>query len=161
MQHLLIRRHYGYEQILFICLLLGSFMSLVLAVDIGGTTIKGALVNGTKIYRESKVKSEKSHISYLSGLNKLIHELRKGKSIKAIGVGSPGAIDYKNGIVINSPNTPQKNFPLRDFIKKHHKVPVYVDNDANCFALAEAVYGAGKNYGIVAGVTLGTGVGGG
>jgi glucokinase len=64
------------------------------------------------------------------------------------------------GIILNTPNLPTlRNCPLKQKIEDHFKVPVLVNNDANCFVLGEAFWGAGKGVNIVCGVTLGTGFG--
>ncbi|MEK6968575.1 MAG: ROK family protein [Nanoarchaeota archaeon] len=138
-------------------------MSLVIGVDVGGTYIKAGLVRDGKILKKIQVPSlaKKSEKEFVDNINSVISKLKAGKKIKAIGIACAGAIDVKKGIVINSPNTPLRNFPLREVICKKHKLPVYMDNDASCFILAEAVHGAGKNYDFVAGIVLGTGVGGG
>lgn len=138
-------------------------MSLVIGIDVGGTYIKAGLVRNGKVLKKIQVPShaKKSEKEFVENINSVISKLRVGKKVRAIGIAMAGAIDVKKGIVINSPNTPLKNFPLRAVISKKQKLPVYMDNDASCFVLAEAIYGAGKNYNIVAGLGLGTGVGGG
>ncbi len=138
-------------------------MSAVLGIDIGGTYIKAGVVRNGKIIKSIQVPSlaGSGKDAYLTAINSVITTLRKGSKITAIGLASPGAIDIKRGIVMNAQNTPQHNYPLREVIRRAHKLPVFLDNDANCFTLAEATLGAGAKYGIVAGITLGTGVGGG
>lgn len=137
-------------------------MSLVIGVDVGGTFIKAGLVSNGKILKRIQVPSlaDKGENAFVDNIISVIAKL-KTKRVKAVGIAAAGAIDVKNGIVINAPNTPQKNYPLAEVLRKEHRLPVYIDNDASCAALAEAIYGAGKNYNIVAGLTLGTGVGGG
>jgi glucokinase len=72
-------------------------------------------------------------------------------------------VDHERGIIVRSPNFPRqfKQVALSKELSKHFKLPVLVDNDANCFAIGEAVYGAGKKLSHVVGLTLGTGIGGG
>jgi glucokinase len=81
--------------------------------------------------------------------------------ITSIGIGSPGGIDIENGVVLGtSPNI--ENWPgtnIKQDIEKTHKLPCFVDNDANMFILAEHLYGAGKGYNHIVGLTLGTGIG--
>jgi glucokinase len=86
------------------------------------------------------------------------------KEFKAAGAGlaSPGALDREKGEVIVSPNLPAwVGFPLVDQLSQALGVPVVLENDANCYVWGEFVFGAGKNAGSMAGLTLGTGVGGG
>jgi glucokinase len=78
-----------------------------------------------------------------------------------IGVGSPGPLDRKSGIVINTPNLGWRNFPLRDLISNAVDLPAVLDNDANCATYGEWWLGAGRNVDTLVGLTLGTGIGGG
>ncbi len=128
----------------------------VLAVDIGGTNIRVALINGRKIknymkFSTPKTKKELDEV-LISAISQVI-----GKNVKAIGVGCPGPL--KNGIILNPPNLPWKNFDLKKFLEKKFKKKVVVENDAKCVALAELNYGIKKNNFVI--LTLGTGVGGG
>ena len=81
--------------------------------------------------------------------------------IKAVGLGLPGLVDNKTGYVIQTPNMPFDNTPIREMFQAEWDVPVYLGNDANCAALAEQVAGAAVGHDNVVLVTLGTGVGGG
>ena len=86
----------------------------------------------------------------------------KLKDIAGIGIGSPGPLDMKEGIILKTPNLPTlRNFPLKETFEKYFKLPVEVNNDGNCFVLGEAFFGAAKDANIVCGVTLGTGFGNG
>lgn len=78
-----------------------------------------------------------------------------------VGIGSPGPLDRKSGIVINTPNLGWRNFPLRDLISKGVNLPAVLDNDANCATYGEWWLGAGRNTNTLIGLTLGTGIGGG
>ncbi|MBN4049229.1 ROK family protein, partial [archaeon AH-315-M20] len=89
-----------------------------------------------------------------------IKRVKTGK-ISGIGIGSPGPMNYKKGIITNPVNLSFRNTPLRKLIQDKFKIKTYLDNDANCFALAEAVFGQCKKYENVVGITLGTGFGGG
>ena len=81
-----------------------------------------------------------------------------GKQVKGIGIGSPGPLDKEKGIVLNTPNLPQ-NMELRKPLQEVFPLPIIIENDANCFGLAEAHFGAGVGKRFVGGFTLGTGVG--
>lgn len=74
----------------------------------------------------------------------------------------PGFIDFKLDVIIASPNFPDwNNFPLRKILKDILELPIIVENDANAFAIGEGWKGAGRDFNSFAGITLGTGVGGG
>lgn len=78
-----------------------------------------------------------------------------------MGVGSPGPVDRRSGVVIESPNLRWRDFPLRDRVQALVDWPVGVDNDANCATYGEWWQGAGKGSSSLVGVIIGTGVGGG
>lgn len=81
-------------------------------------------------------------------------------NIQGIGLGVPGPLDIKNGVVLDPWQLPtMNNFPLRQVIQTRYQVPVYMNNDANCFLLGESYFGAGVGLEIVFGLTLGTGLG--
>jgi len=78
-----------------------------------------------------------------------------------VGIGSPGPLDRKSGVVINTPNLGWRNFPLRDLISNAVNLPATLDNDANCATYGEWWLGAGRGVDTLVGLTLGTGIGGG
>ena len=78
-----------------------------------------------------------------------------------VGIGSPGPLDRKTGVVINTPNLGWRNFPLRDLISNAVGLPATLDNDANCATYGEWWLGAGRGVDTLVGLTLGTGIGGG
>jgi len=137
-------------------------MKYIIGVDIGGTNIRAGLILNNKIIKKTEVKTETS-----KGKNAVIENIVKAvnsvmtKNVAGIGIGSPGPLDHKKGIIINPKNIPFKNINLKVILEKKFRVPVFVDNDANCFTLGEALYGSGKKHNCVIGLTIGTGVGGG
>ncbi len=137
-------------------------MSFYVGIDVGGTTVKGALIDDTgKIYAEAETpacKGEGILGSIIQTADKLI---LNGREVKGIGIGCPGTIDAENGTVIFAGNLKLKNFALAEPIKKKYGLPVKITNDANAAALGEAKFGVGKGYNDSILVTLGTGVGGG
>ncbi|MBW2983762.1 ROK family protein [Candidatus Woesearchaeota archaeon] len=137
-------------------------MKHIIGVDVGGTNIRAAVVSNGKIISKIKTKTEpkKGQKAVLRKVVDIIESF-PSKNIAGIGLGVPGMIDAKNGIVKYSPNLPLKNVNIKKLIEKEFKKPVFVDNDANCFTLAETKYGAAKNKENVIGLTLGTGVGSG
>lgn len=81
--------------------------------------------------------------------------------VKAVGVGLPGVVDNKTGMMLLSPNTSMHKTPFRALFQKEWNVPVYLGNDANCAAIGEYWAGAAKGSDPAVIVTLGTGIGGG
>ncbi len=138
------------------------FMKYTIGVDLGGTNIRAGLVLNNKIIKKVEVKTEAS-----KGKNVVIKNLVSAissvmiKDVVGIGIGSPGPLDYKKGLIIRTKNVPFKKVNLKKVLEKKFNVPVFVDNDANCFTLGEALYGSGKKHNCVIGLTVGTGVGGG
>jgi glucokinase len=132
----------------------------VLGVDVGGTKIAAAAVSGAEIAnRVERPTDLESTEALLDGLERTVKEAYTGdEPPMAIGVGVPSQIDYETGTVETSVNIPLTGVSLRDELRQRFGVPVYVDNDANVAALAEAeIVGSGD----LVMLTLGTGVGGG
>ncbi len=78
-----------------------------------------------------------------------------------VGIGAPGPLDTKTGVVLLTPNLGWVNMPLRDRIRAGLQLPARLDNDANCAVLGECWLGAARDAQIVVGITIGTGIGGG
>lgn len=140
-------------------------MRMILGVDVGGTKIAAGLVSSTgKVSRFVTRPTEGDHDGkyVLATIRKMIAG-RVDRSVTAIGVGIAGQVDHERGVLRSSPNLPAgfKNLALAKLLQRDFRLPVVIENDARCFALAEATYGAGKKYNHVVGITLGTGVGGG
>lgn len=131
-------------------------MKKKIAVDLGGTNMRVALVEGKKIIRLIKRDTPKSGKKLIKVLEDCIVHLMYPEVI-GIGMGVPGPV--VNGVLKNPPNIGVKNFDMRKYFQKRFKVPVSLENDANCVALAEAKYGYKKKNFFV--ITLGTGIGGG
>lgn len=139
----------------------------VIGVDIGGTNLRGAVVDshGNVISRE-RIASD-AHIgidNLIRNLALLINKLRSDHDITGIGIGVPGILDSENGIITQAPNIRNAaNFPIRKVLKNKISadIPIFIENDANCAALGEHAFGVGKNYSSLIMITLGTGVGGG
>lgn len=139
-------------------------MKYIIGVDIGATKIAAGLVCGNAIPKTIKIPTEAHR-----GTEQIISNILRAVSvfdnpkIHALGLAVAGEIDSRAGIVVSSPNMPKnfKNIPLAKILEKKFKKEVSLENDGNCFALAESVYGAGKNKNFVVGLTLGTGIGSG
>lgn len=140
-----------------------------IGIDIGGTGIKAGIVDetGNIIFKDSIPTSKDA--DYI-GLSKDIAYLIKGildkssislDDISSIGMGCPGSVDDKNGIVTYANNINLKNAPLCLEVKKYINKEIYISNDANCAALGEFFALDDKAVTDFAAITLGTGVGGG
>jgi len=140
-----------------------------IGIDLGGTNIAAGIVdeNGS-IVRKGSVPTGRTRASeaIVEDMCALVKQLMEEAGLKedqihSIGIGSPGAPDRKNGIIIYNNNLGFRNVPIRDLFQKHFNLPVYLENDANCAAIAESVAGAAKGdpYAVV--ITIGTGIGGG
>ncbi|HEX7356992.1 MAG TPA: ROK family protein, partial [Ignavibacteriaceae bacterium] len=136
-------------------------------VDLGGTNIKIGIVSAKgKLVKNISIKTEaeggpKHVISNIIGGIESILAKNKYK-IQGVGIGCPGVVSIKKGIVENAPNLPGwKNVKLGPIIKEKIKYKVHLENDANAAAIGELIFGAGKKFDSFIMVTLGTGVGGG
>ena len=135
-----------------------------IGIDLGGTKIEGIVLDspGNEIFRK-RINTPR-HQGYRPILNTLISfmtELQEiGGSDSTFGMGIPGIIDA-TGHVTNANTTELIGHPLKDDLQYALGKSVIIENDANCFTLAESVAGAGKDYEFVFGVILGTGCGGG
>ncbi|OGC41434.1 hypothetical protein A2548_08175 [candidate division WOR-1 bacterium RIFOXYD2_FULL_41_8] len=142
-------------------------IEMVVGIDLGGTKIAGVLTSPSgKILMDVNIPTEakKGKKQVIHNIKKAIHmpmQSRKVK-LKAIGIGAPGPILFEKGIVIDAPNLPGWNkVHLKEILEKEFKTDVFVDNDANCAALAEAWFGAGKEAHNFIYMTVSTGIGGG
>ncbi|MGE5557969.1 MAG: ROK family protein [Bacillota bacterium] len=137
--------------------------------DLGGTNMVAAVLSiDGKIMRRKKVPTlaaeDKTKVwARMAGvINDLIREsgVDRGEFL-GVGLGSPGLVDRKNGVVFTSPNLPDwENIPLANIIAQEVSLPVYVDNDVNVITLGELFFGAGKGRKNFIYLTLGTGIGG-
>lgn len=135
-----------------------------IGIDLGGTKIEGILLSplGT-IEKKIRVNTPTdTYKAVLITVCELIRTLQKGqtKPLK-VGIGMPGAISKVTNTIKNCNAIPLNNQPLHTDVEKQLGYPVRLENDANCFAMSEANYGAGKKHNSVFGVILGTGAGGG
>lgn len=134
-----------------------------MGIDWGGTYIKAGIVNSKgKIIKKIIYSSQKLKIkqAFISKIKSLVDDFARFK-IKAVGIGAPGIIDIKKGFIYYLPNiSGWRNYPLKDVLKRTLRLPVFIDNDANVFALAEARLGAAKGRKHAIFLTLGTGLGG-
>ena len=129
-----------------------------LGIDIGGTNIKFAVVEGKNLLFKCKIKTPEKLDDIINAICDKVVELKKEYNIKSAGIGTPGII--KKGLV-TADNLPFKGFPLEKTVEEKTGLYVSVDNDANCAALGELIFGNTKDCEHIILVTLGTGIGGG
>lgn len=136
----------------------------LVGVDLGGTNVRAGLVKSGKLGKVSAraIRSQGSADEVLEDLCTTIDEVMQ-KGVKGIGIGAPSLVHHASGTILDTTNIPswQKRIPLRTILEKRYKVPVRIDNDANCFALGELHFGAGKGCENFVGLILGTGLGAG
>ena len=135
----------------------------IIGVDLGGTNIRAGKVVEEKIIQLTKEPTPATS-SQSEVLEKLIAVIDScfDKNTKSIGIGVPSVVDVEKGIVYDVVNIPSwKIVPLKDILEDRYKVPVYVNNDANCFALGEKYYGKARSFKSIVGLTIGTGMGSG
>jgi glucokinase len=136
---------------------------LVVGVDVGGTKIFAGAVRGTELLETDKRRTEvSSGEAVVAGIEAAVRRLAEvvGQPA-AVGIGLPSQIEFGAGRVLSSVNIPVEGVPLRDQLSERLDLPVYLDNDANCAALAEADLAEGGPVRHLVMLTLGTGVGGG
>jgi|TARA_B100001750_G_C15488280_1_gene589611 fructokinase len=136
-----------------------------IGIDLGGTKIEGILLsNDNKIIERKRIltRQEKGYEFIIDRVVQLINNMKSiSKKECQIGICTPGALDMKTGILKNSNTICLIGKPIKEDLEKKLNCSIAIDNDANCFAMAEALLGSGKNYDIIFGVIMGTGVGGG
>lgn len=137
----------------------------VLGIDLGGTKTSLALFDAaTMVPRTSQAFPTEASKGFAAVQDRLLRAVKAllVPDTVAIGLGVPGFIDPKTQRVTSMPNIPgSAGMDVRHWLSGATGLPVAIENDARCFAFAEALHGAGKGHAIVLGVTLGTGVGGG
>ncbi|MBA3422381.1 MAG: ROK family protein, partial [Thermoleophilaceae bacterium] len=136
---------------------------LVVGVDVGGTKIVAGAVRGTEVIETVERPTDVSNAdAVLSGIQTAVQEIsERDEPPSAVGIGVPSQIDFAAGRVLSSVNIPVAGVHLRNDLSARLGVAVYLDNDANCAALAEAELAEGGPVGHLVMLTLGTGVGGG
>jgi fructokinase len=142
-----------------------TFNIPLLGVDLGGTKIEGVVLDAERVpvWRERiATESEKGYDHILDRIAELVTRmLLVAPESRQIGFGTPGSISRQHGTLKNSNTVCLNGRRLAEDLETKLGVAVRLENDANCFALAEAVDGAGRGAKLVFGVIMGTGVGGG
>jgi glucokinase len=135
----------------------------LIGIDLGATNIRGAMVINDHIdniisrpiHKKGTEEQVLEDVFFIA--DKLIDN-----EVKAIGMGVPSVVDVKEGIVYDVQHIPSwKEVHLKQIMENRYQLPVYVNNDANCFALGEHYFGKGKNHTDMVGLAIGTGLGAG
>jgi fructokinase len=137
-----------------------------IGIDLGGTKIEGIVLDkqGKEVFRKRiQTEQQRGYLHILKGIKDLYAVLAANIQGKAhtIGIGTPGAISPRTGLMKNSNTVCLNGQPLKLELERILGRKIEIQNDANCFAMAEALYGAGKGKRLVFGVIMGTGCGGG
>jgi len=140
-----------------------------IGIDLGGTNIAGGIVDSTgKLVHKKSVptlhaRGAEAVIEDIITLCKdLAHESSIGlNQVKSVGIGCPGIVNPPEGILIYATNLNFNDVHIGEMVGNELNLPVYIENDANCAALGESIFGAAKGSKHSVAITLGTGVGGG
>jgi len=136
-----------------------------IGIDLGGTKIEGILLDQqNQVLERIRVptQQENGYEAILSRIVTLIKDIQsRSDQAASIGICTPGAIEPTEGVLKNSNTVCLNGKPLKNDLESALDCSIEIENDANCFALAEAALGAAKGYSTVFGVIMGSGVGGG
>ena len=136
-----------------------------IGIDLGGTKIEGILLDKHKNVIERIRIPTNQKDGYKAILNRIINLVKniqsKSVDVTSVGICTPGAIEPVKKVLKNSNTVCLNGKPLKQDLESALQCSIQIENDANCFALAESKMGAGKKYNSVFGVIMGTGVGGG
>jgi glucokinase len=143
-------------------------MKYIVSIDIGGTTFNSGIftdsLNQVALSKKDKIRFYKSKNDVVDAIVKQVNDLIDSVDIPkadilGLGVGAPGPLDPKKGIILNTPNLKIfKNYNIAYDLTKKLRIDTFVENDANLFALGEWLLSYKKNN-VVLGITLGTGLG--
>jgi glucokinase len=138
---------------------------MILSLDIGGSKIASGLVKNNKVFNFQKTAWQKPLTAQkiVNQISQIILDYRlKISHFSAIAVGMAGQVNGKGEVFVTRHLlVKETKINLKVILEKKFKLPVYVDNDAHCFALGEAIFGQAKKKKIVVGLTIGSGIGGG
>jgi glucokinase len=146
-----------------------AHLPLVVGIDLGGTQIRTAVMRGPHLLsRVELLTAEQPEPDRI--ISRMIQSIRQAidkagvllEQIRGIGIGAPGPLNRKTGVLYDPPHLPGwPKTPLRDIFYRHFQCPIHVENDANAAALGEHMFGAGRGSQDLAYLTISTGIGGG
>ena len=136
---------------------------IAVGIDLGGTKTEIIALSGANVLHRFRENTEKSYAGSIQQIKDMIAKMKNEikSSIKRVGIGTPGTISKKTGLIKNANSTWLIGKPMQKDLEKLLRIEVVMEDDANCLALSEAVDGAGKDFDSVFAIILGTGVGGG
>jgi glucokinase len=136
--------------------------TLAIGVDLGGTKIAAGVVDGEgKLLQRAELPSDIDDAeSVIAQIGELVSRLSV-EGVSGVGIGAAGIVDHETGHYFYGPNTGLRDFDLAKLASEAVRLPVKLDNDANCAAWAEHRFGVGRGCRDFICVTLGTGIGGG
>lgn len=137
--------------------------------DLGGTKMMSEVYDNQFRRLASSRKKTKGHEGTAAGLKRIIAVVEESlaaaklssKDLSGIGIGCPGPLDLKQGVVLEAPNLGWKDVPVKKVLESHFKCPTVVANDVDAGVFGEYEFGAGKKARCVVGIFPGTGIGGG
>jgi fructokinase len=132
-------------------------------VDLGGTKIESVLLDdGLDVLKRKRIPTpQNDYQKILNSISSLVLEVSENVSDFSLGICTPGVISKQTGLIKNSNTQCLIGKPLKEDLENQIGKKISMENDANCFAMAEATMGVAMEYDVVLGVILGTGVGGG
>lgn len=131
-------------------------------MDLGGTKTEAVLLNERlEVVRRTRTPTPSDYLGIIDTISGLVTIMSEGISSYSVGVCTPGVTTDDAKVIKNSNTSCLIGHPLKEDLRDALGTKILMDNDANCFALAEARMGAAKGFGLVFGVIMGTGVGGG
>ena len=142
---------------------------IYVGIDLGGTNIAAGIVgeSGKLLHKKSiPTGADRDALAVIKDMAQVAMDVvaENGYTmddVVSVGIGSPGSVDKAKGELVYANNLPFSHTPMRAEMQKYINKPIYIDNDANCAAWAEAMAGATKGVDDSIAITLGTGVGGG
>ncbi len=137
--------------------------SCLIGIDLGATNIRVARIENKEILqlKTEQIINSENPSDLIDQIKHLIRQVKTAK-VQAIGMGVPSVVDVKQGIVFDVQNIPAwKEVPLKSILEDEFKITVFINNDANCYALGEKFFGIGQGERSIIGLTIGTGLGAG
>jgi fructokinase len=137
-----------------------------IGIDLGGTKIEGIVLDadGKELFRQRVDTEREGGYAHILKRIKAVHDELAGKLAGAaytFGIGTPGVVSPRTGLLKNSNTVCMNGLPVKADLEKLLSRKIEIQNDANCFAMAEALLGAGRGKKLVFGIIMGTGCGGG
>lgn len=135
----------------------------LIGVDLGGTQVRAGLVEGDQLVKIAArtIRNKGTEEEVLSDLTAVLDEVFR-LEVEGLGLGIPSIVDLETGVVYDVQNIPAwREVPLKRILEARYQVPVYINNDANCFAVGEKYFGLGRSYNNFVGLIIGTGLGAG